>query len=121
MWDTLKLCDKTRDELFISSIWSKFYRLTWDVKKKTVRQFLVDIKFYRGQISTTDRAITDEEVRDKLLNSLSRHNSKWSIAYISTIERKLDLPATITLLAQYEETPTLDSANQNVSSPRMKA
>ncbi len=34
------------------------------------------------------------------------------MAYILAIERKLDLPATITLLEQYEETPTLN-ADQN--------
>jgi hypothetical protein len=106
MWDKLKLCDRTRDQLYVGGVRTRFHSLTWDPSKKTVRRFLEAIDHYRGLIATTTKPITDDEVRDKLLTSLPRDESRWSQAYMWCISHELDLPATITLLEQHEIMPS---------------
>jgi hypothetical protein len=70
MWDKLKTLDQGRDSVFVANIHAQFAKEIFDPTTQTIRQFKRILDHYQNQIASTTNPITDEEAKNKLLQSL---------------------------------------------------
>ena len=70
MWDKLKESDQTTDAVYVNNTRKSFTSETFDPSKQTVRQFVGKLQNWANRISTAERRINEDEIHEKLLNSL---------------------------------------------------
>jgi hypothetical protein len=121
MWDKLKTADRGRDAIFIANIRAQFAKEYFDPVNQSIRQFKRILDSYRNQIASTPapNPISDEEAKQKLLQSLPRGvgGEGWQTAKMWCIKEKLSYEECVTSLEAFERPPALPegSVNQYVS------
>jgi hypothetical protein len=70
MWDKIKESNQTIDAVYVNNIQKSFSLETFDPTKQTVRQFVGKLQDWANRISTAERMINEDEIHEKLLNSL---------------------------------------------------
>ena len=121
MWEKLKTADRGRDAVFIANIRAQFAKEYFDPVNQSIRQFKRILDSYRNQIASTPapNPISDEEAKQKLLQSLPRGvgGEGWQTAKMWCIKEKLSYEECVTSLEAFERPPALPegSANQYVS------
>lgn len=105
MWDKLKESDQTTDAVYVNNIRKSFTLETFDPTKQTVRQFIGKLQDWANRISTAERKINEDEIHEKLLNSLPS-DSLWQTAKMFCLRQSLGLEESINLLSS-NETPTV--------------
>jgi hypothetical protein len=70
MWDKLKELDQTTNAIYLNSLRQSFLSETFDPTKQTIRQFVGKLQNWVNRISTAKRNINEDEIHEKVLNSL---------------------------------------------------
>jgi Zinc knuckle len=112
MWDKLKESDHTTSAVYVNSVRQSFLSETFDPTKQTIRQFVGKLQNWANRISTAERNINEDEIHEKLLNSLPS-NSLWQTAKMFCLQQSLGLAESINLLSS-NETPTVPETAASV-------
>jgi gag-polypeptide of LTR copia-type/Zinc knuckle len=109
MWDKLKESDQTTSAVYVNSVRQSFLSETFDPTKQTIRQFVGKLQNWANRISTAERNINEDEIHEKLLNSLPS-DSLWQTAKMFCLQQSLGLAESINLLSSNEKPPAQESA-----------
>jgi gag-polypeptide of LTR copia-type len=109
MWDKLKESDQTTNAVYVNNVRNSFFSETFDPSKQTVRQFVGKLQNWANRISTAERNINEDEIQEKLLNSLPS-DSLWQTAKMFCLQQSLGLEESINLLSSNEKPTVQESA-----------
>ena len=63
MWTELAKEDRSTSLLYQNTLFSQFYKATWDPAVESIRMFYTCLDDIRSQVEGTKRVITETEVR----------------------------------------------------------
>jgi hypothetical protein len=98
--------------VYVNNVRNSFTLETFDPSKQTVRQFVGKLQNWANRISTAERSINEDEIHEKLLNSLPS-DSVWQTAKMFCLRQSLGLEESINLLSS-NKTPTVQESAASV-------
>jgi hypothetical protein len=100
--------------VYVNNVRKSFTLKVFDPSKQTVRQFIGKLQNWANRISTAERSINEDEIHEKLLNSLLS-NSLWQTAKMFCLRQSLGLKESINLLSS-NETPIVPKSAASTKS-----
>ncbi|KAI1004309.1 hypothetical protein K3495_g3903 [Podosphaera aphanis] len=103
LWEALQNVNPVNDPTVISSLRREFMTTTFDPAKERIQDVLTKLNNIKIKLQDTALPLTDENVKETLIQSIPSENPLWNMAKINAIRDDKGLMETVTTLkVEYE-------------------